>query len=213
MRLTRLTIKNFRCYRDETSLEIDDLTAIIGRNDIGKSALLDALDAFFNDSIEATDLSTTAEGNSVEIICHFTGVPDEVVLDTSVPTSPIDEGLLNSAGELEIHRVFTFGARKTTAIFLNCNRLSDPRLENLLSLKNTPLKNLAEQLGVDLNDVNTRKNPPIRAAIRNQLGGERTESLLKVDGNVDNENNLKAILEVFEEDTSNLFPLQIRQVF
>ncbi len=193
MRLIRLTIKNFRCYRDETSLEVDDLTAVIGRNDIGKSALLDALDAFFNDSIEAADLSTTAEGNSVEIICHFTGLPDEVVLDTSVPTSPIDEGLLNSAGELEVHRVFTFGARKTAAIYLNGNRPGDPRLEKLLSLKNTPLKNLAEELGVDLEGVNKRKNPPIREAIRNHLGGERTESLLKVDGNVDSEDNLKAI--------------------
>ncbi|MDT0635817.1 AAA family ATPase, partial [Spectribacter hydrogenooxidans] len=121
MRLIRLTIKNFRCYGDETSLEIEDLTAVIGRNDIGKSALLDALDAFFNDSIEAADLSTTAEGNTIEITCHFTEIPDEVVLDTSVPTSPIDEGLLNSRSELEVRRVFTFGARKTSAVYLNCN--------------------------------------------------------------------------------------------
>jgi predicted ATP-dependent endonuclease of OLD family len=52
MQLTRMIIKNFRCYRDETVLGINNLTAIIGRNDIGKSAILDALDAFFNDSIE-----------------------------------------------------------------------------------------------------------------------------------------------------------------
>ncbi|MDT0633675.1 ATP-dependent nuclease, partial [Spectribacter hydrogenooxidans] len=69
----------------------------------------------------------------------------------------------------------------------------DPRLENLLSLKNTPLKSLAEELGADLDGVNRRKNPPIRQAIRNFVGGERAEALLKVDGNVDNEDNLKAI--------------------
>lgn len=114
MQLTRMTIKNFRCYRDETTLEVNNLTAIIGRNDIGKSAILDALDAFFNDSIEAGDLSTTADGNAVEITCFFTGVPLDVVLDATEPTSPEEEGLLNSESQLEIRRIFTFGARKTS---------------------------------------------------------------------------------------------------
>ncbi|WP_255477514.1 ATP-binding protein [Synechococcus sp. A15-44] len=193
MQLIRMTIKNFRCYSNETTLNINNLTAIIGRNDVGKSALLDALDAFFNDSIEAGDLSTTATGNTVEITCFFKGMPSEVVLDTSVSTSPEDEGLLNSQGLFEMRKVFTFGARKTSAIYLNCNHLSDTRLANLLSLKNTQLKNLAEELGVDLDGVDKRKNPPIRQAIRNHIGGNRAEVLLKVDGSVDNEDNLKVV--------------------
>lgn len=193
MQLTRMIIKNFRCYRDETTLEVNNLTAIIGRNDIGKSAILDALDAFFNDSIEAGDLSTTADGNAVEITCFFTGMPLEVVLDATEPTSPEEEGLLNSEGQLEIRRIFTFGARKTSSTYLNCNQPSDARLSNLLSLKNTPLKNLAEELGVNLDGVNRKKNPPIRQAIRSQIGGDRAEVLLKADGGVDNEDNLKVV--------------------
>ena len=193
MQLTRMIIKNFRCYRDETILEVNNLTAIIGRNDVGKSAILDALDAFFNDSIEAGDLSTTADGNAVEITCFFTGMPPEVVLDATEPTSPEEEGLLNSEDQLEIKRIFTFGARKTSSIYLNCNQPSDARLSNLLSLKNTPLKNLAEELNVDLGGVNRRKNPSIRQAIRNQIGGDRAEVPLKVDGGVDNEDNLKVV--------------------
>ena len=193
MQLSRMTIKNFRCYRDETTLKVNNLTAIIGRNDIGKSAILDALDAFFNDTIEAGDLSTTAYGNAVEITCFFTGVPLEMVLDATEPTSPEGEGLLNAQGQLEVRRIFTFGARKTSSIYLNCNQPSDPRLANLLSLKNTPLKNLAEELNIDLEGVNRRKNPPIRQAIRNQIGGDRAEVLLKVDGSIDNEDNLKVL--------------------
>lgn len=193
MQLIRMTIKNFRCYREETTLEVSNLTAIIGRNDIGKSALLDALDAFFNDTIESGDLSTAANGNTVEITCFFTGIPPEVVLDTSVPTSPEEEGLLNAQGQLEIKRVFTFGARKTSSIYLNCNQPSDARLAKLLSLKNTSLKNLAEELEINLEGVNKVKNPPIRQAIRNQIGGDRAETLLKLDGSVDNEDNLKVV--------------------
>jgi len=193
MKLTKLKLKNFRCYQPETIFVLDDLTAIIGKNDIGKSAALEAIDAFFNDSIDKSDLSTTADGNSIELTCFFDGIPDVVILDTSVESSPIDEGLLNASGQLEIKKIFTFAARKTVAIYLVANYPSDERLTNLLSMKNTPLKQYATELGVDLEGVNKRKNPPIREAIRNHVGGDRAIRELKVDGNVDNEDNLKAI--------------------
>ena len=48
MKLRLLKIKNFRCYREEIAIGFDDLTALIARNDTGKSTILEALDAFFN---------------------------------------------------------------------------------------------------------------------------------------------------------------------
>lgn len=193
MRLTKIKLKNFRCYQSEQEFFLEDLTAIIGKNDIGKSAILEAIDGFFNDSVDQSDLSNNAEGNTIELTCYFDNIPDEVVLDTSVASPPIDEGILNASNQLEVKKVFTFGARKTTAIYLIANHPSDPRLENLLSMKNTPLKAVAEEYGVNLDGVNKRKNPPIRAAIREHIGGERALKELKVDGNVDNEDNLKAV--------------------
>lgn len=193
MKLKKLKIKNFRCYQTETIFHIDNLTAIIGKNDIGKSAILEAIDGFFNDLIDQSDLSNNADNNSIELTCFFEGIPNEIVLDTSVPSSPISEGILNDHNQLEIKKVFTFGARKSTAVFLNANCPSDPRLANLLSMKNTELKNLADQLGVNLQGVNKAKNPPIRERIREHIGGERTSQLLKLDGNVDSEDNLKAM--------------------
>ncbi len=193
MKLIKLKLKNFRCYQPETVFELDDLTAIIGKNDIGKSAILEAIDAFFNDSIDKSDLSVVADGNAIEITCYFEGIPNQVILDTSVESSPVDEGLLNGNGQLEIKKIFSFGARKSVAVYLVANYPSDERLSNLLSMKNTSLKQYAVELGVDLEGVNKRKNPPIREAIRNHVGGERSIRDLKVDGNVDNEDNLKAI--------------------
>lgn len=193
MRLVKVKIKNFRCYKDETPFKLDDLTAIIGKNDIGKSAIVEAIDGFFNDSIEAADLSNEADGNSIEITCFFDGIPDEVVLDTSIPTSPKDEGILNAQDQLEIKKVFTFAARKTTAIYLNANHPADERLTNLLSMKNTPLKAYAAEIGANLEGVNQRKNPPLRAAIREHIGGDSQVREIKVDGNIDNEDNIKAV--------------------
>ncbi|MAY02539.1 MAG: hypothetical protein CMQ38_06135 [Gammaproteobacteria bacterium] len=46
MRLVKLSLRNFRCYGPQIDLNISDLTSIIGKNDVGKSAILEALDAF-----------------------------------------------------------------------------------------------------------------------------------------------------------------------
>ncbi len=193
MRLVKLKLKNYKCYQTETTFLVDDLTAIIGKNDIGKSSLIEAIDGFFNDKIDQSDLSVNADTNSIELTCFFEGIPNDVVLDTTSPTSPIDEGILNQENQLEIKKMFSFGGRKSIAIFINGNYPTDERLADLLSMKNTKLKSYAEELGVDLADVNKRKNPPIRQKIRESIGGDRSLHELKVDGNIESENNLKTI--------------------
>ena len=50
MKLREIILKNFRGYYAETRITIDDLTALIGKNDVGKSTILEALDIFFNQS-------------------------------------------------------------------------------------------------------------------------------------------------------------------
>lgn len=48
MKLKTIYLKNFRCYKDEVSIEFDDLTTFVGKNDIGKSTVLEGLEIFFN---------------------------------------------------------------------------------------------------------------------------------------------------------------------
>ena len=49
MKIKSLKIKNFRGYKGEVLIDFDDFTAFVGKNDIGKSSVLEALDIFFND--------------------------------------------------------------------------------------------------------------------------------------------------------------------
>lgn len=49
MKIHSLKLKNFRGYKDELFISFGDLTAFLGRNDVGKSTILEALDIFFND--------------------------------------------------------------------------------------------------------------------------------------------------------------------
>ena len=48
MRLESVSIANFRCYQQEVTVWFNDLTTFIGKNDIGKSSVLEALEIFFN---------------------------------------------------------------------------------------------------------------------------------------------------------------------
>ena len=84
MKLIKLKIKNFRGYKDEVSVDIDNLTVIVGKNDIGKSTILEALDVFFNEGkgivkLDKDDInkSSLVEGNKdIYITAVFTDLPE-----------------------------------------------------------------------------------------------------------------------------------------
>lgn len=46
MILEQIKIKNFRGYKDETVISFSNLTTFIGKNDVGKSTVLEALEIF-----------------------------------------------------------------------------------------------------------------------------------------------------------------------
>ena len=87
MKLKRVRIENFRCYQDIT-ICIDNLTTIIGKNDIGKSSILEALEIFFNNEtvkIDPTDVNIySGDNKTVSITCDFTCLP-ESPKETGVP--------------------------------------------------------------------------------------------------------------------------------
>ena len=77
---------NFRCYKETISIDFDDLTTFIGKNDIGKSTILEALEIFFNNDLVKIDPSdANVYGNKEVIIsCDFCELPVELVLDSDV---------------------------------------------------------------------------------------------------------------------------------
>ena len=56
MKIHSVKIKNFRGYGRETEITFDKLTVFVGKNDIGKSTVLEALDIFFNDGKGVTKI-------------------------------------------------------------------------------------------------------------------------------------------------------------
>ncbi len=157
MRLKEVTIKNFRGYRSETRLPIDpNVTGITGRNDAGKSSILEALDIFFEGGevvLDKDDFNVNEIDGMIEIRCIFDSLPPEIVLDESNKTTLRTEHLLNGAGELEILKRYKRSALKDPAIFLIADHPTVTGFDDLHTLKITDLKKRARENGVVDNEV------------------------------------------------------------
>src|SRR5690606_41139970 len=75
MRLKALILRNFIGYKGEVRIPIHpDMTAFIGKNDVGKSTILDALGIFFDSPLvkfDTSDLCVYSEDKEVRIGCVF----------------------------------------------------------------------------------------------------------------------------------------------
>lgn len=169
MILEEVRIKNFRGYRTETIIPISNLTAFIGKNDAGKSSVLEALEIFFNNSLvvcEREDLNINADGNQIEITCVFNDYPNEIVIDAAAPTSLTNEYLLNENHKLEIKKVFSATAAKPKEkVFIICNHPTAQNANDLLELKKADLKARATSLNIPQANYNGNINSTIRQAI------------------------------------------------
>ena len=170
MFLREVIIQNFRGYKNQHRIQIDQLTAFIGKNDAGKSSVFDALAVFFDHSlgkIDASDICVHAGINGeLRIGCVFSDFPDSITIDASSVTTLADEYLLNADGLLEIHKVYEFsdGTLKKPKIFAIANHPTANGFDGLLSKKNVELKKVGESASIDA-AVDKRSNAALRKAI------------------------------------------------
>ncbi len=169
MNLLKLTIENYRCYSAEFSVDFEDLTALVGRNDSGKSSLFDALEVFLDDAkLDSDDASKEGDSTDIRITCEFGDLPDTILIDATHETSLSSEFLLNDRGNLEISKTYD-GALKTPKLRSTSIRAIHPNREgvdDLLGLKIGDLKKRAREIEVDLSEVDQRRSSEIRRAIR-----------------------------------------------
>jgi putative ATP-dependent endonuclease of the OLD family len=170
MYLKQMILKNFRIYEAETRIDISGLTTLIGRNDAGKSSILEALEIFFNQevvSIEHQDASIGSGSKLITLGCVFGGIADEkLVLDETARTTLRAEHLLNAAENLEVRKVFDCeGAKIKESVFIIAIHPTNKGMSDLLFLKNSDLKKRAKELSVGEETMDQRINPSIRSAI------------------------------------------------
>lgn len=166
MKLESISIKNFRCYQEEVTVTFDQLTTFIGKNDIGKSSVLEALEIFFNNEtvkIEQADANVFNDETKVSLTCEFSEVPSELTLDAGAVTSLGNEYLLSAARTLKIRKVFDCKSSKPgEEVSLLALHPTAAGVDNLLDLKEKELQALIKAKGLT---AALKGNPGMRQAI------------------------------------------------
>lgn len=128
MQLGRLIVTNFRAARS-TSLSFENLTAILGENNSGKSALVKALDLFFSNAPKVDDIDFHEKNfaEPIHITVHFKSL---------TPAERAEFGGNLVDGELIVSRTLLYGNPKQSGMF---------SVDALVNPKFTPLRD--ENLG------------------------------------------------------------------
>jgi len=173
LKISKLELTNFRGYRN-VAVEFDEnFNVIIGKNDIGKSTILEALEIFFNNEtvkIDIDDHNVHANDEEFMVIqVSFRPEDKEYTIDT-VPTDLNKEYLLDADSNLSVKKVWDCSKDKLSAASLKTYLVANypTAFESpLISMKIADLKkllvNYSEQL--DINEVKKNKSSSIRQAI------------------------------------------------
>lgn len=175
MKLRRIEIENFRGFSPPIEIEIDDFTAFIGRNDIGKSSVLAALTIFLEGDgakMDQDDGCIHGDPSKVRISCEFDTLPQRVVLDDQFETSLSDEYLLRDNGRLRITKIYDCSKTKISPeVYIDAQHHPvDSDGNSLLPLTITDLKKKANDAGIQLKLGEATVKARIRRAIAERSG-------------------------------------------
>ncbi|OLS01994.1 ATP-binding protein [Tissierella creatinophila] len=185
MKMKTLRLKNFRGYRDEMSVEFCDLTTFVGKNDIGKSTILEALDIFLNEGkgiikMDKEDINKRAvqEGETeISFSISFEELPNKIIIDATNETTLEAEYLTNINGQLEIIKKYpNAGVQK---VFIKAYHPTNTQCNNLLQKKDTELRKIIESNDIICDDKT--KNAVMREAIWNHYTDDLQLSEIEID--------------------------------
>lgn len=168
MKIKSLKLKNFRSYREEIIINFNDLTVFVGKNDIGKSTILEALDLFFNEGkgvikFDKTDINKRALENGEKeaiITVIFSELPENIIIDAMNETNLQDEYMLNNQGELEIIKKYS---TSNPRVYIKMFHPTNPQCCDLLSKKSSELKKIIKDNNIKCTD--NKRNSIMRRAI------------------------------------------------
>ncbi len=214
MKLVAVKLKNFRSYQEEIVVPMDWMNIVLGKNDIGKSTILEALDIFFNDwnwcvKISQDDINIYWKDDPVEITCIFGDFDDEIILET-VPTSLSWEYLLNEEKLLEIKKVYKWSTMKSNTYLVAYHPNNNDFMKDILLKKIGDLQKFAQKNSIDI-EWKMSVSSHIRKAIREHYENLECEIIeIQADKVWEKDKNLRSKLQavlptyiLFQSDRSN----------
>lgn len=214
MKLKQLKLKNFRGYKDETIINIDELTVFVGKNDIGKSTVLEALDIFFNENkgiikLDKDDINKggiASEDKDIFITCIFSDLPESIIIDATNQTTFNEEYLLNAEGCLEIIKKYPNAG--TAKVFIKALHPTNPICAELLLKKQKDYQSIIKKN--DISCSNQTINSVMRKAIWNHFHNDLQLEEINIDTSKEDAKNIwekiqsyLPVYSLFQSDRKN----------
>ena len=169
MKIKSIGINKFRGYENPITIQVDDLLSIVGKNDIGKSTILEALDIFFNegkgcvklDKEDINKASLERKEDCIEISVEFKSLPTSLVLDAANETTLENEYLLTK--DKTLHVVKRYPGAGKEKVYIRAQHPTAAGCDDLLSTKIRDLQRLVND--GDLPCPDKTKSAELRRAI------------------------------------------------
>lgn len=212
MKIAQLKLLNFRGYEDVTIKFANDFNLIIGKNDIGKSTILEAMEIFFNNDVvkvDINDLNVFSKNKTMSIQISFIPSNMNYTIDT-IPTNIKNEYLLDQNGYLTIKKTWDCNNDKLSNSSLKTTMISNyPKnfTPPLVNLKIKDLRNLLSEKYADVIDLESiKKNTS--SEIRQKIY-EGTPDLILEETEIDiNKEDGKKIWTALQNDLPLFFLFQ-----
>lgn len=157
MKIAKIFIENFKGIKGRSEIITNDFNCIVGKNDVGKSTILNTLDIFLNDKNPSID-DKNAYNESSNIIIELSFTIDtttSITIDESITTTFIDEELLDEGNILVLKKIWDV-SKKTPKAEWYIYRKSYTN-EDFLFMKEPELMKLCKKLGIETTKGNNEE--------------------------------------------------------
>jgi predicted ATP-dependent endonuclease of OLD family len=214
VKISQVKISNFRGYKDKTTIDFNDLTVFVGKNDVGKSTVLEALDVFFNEGkgvikLDKEDINKQGDLDGNKDICItvvFEDLPSSLVIDSTNETTLQDEYLLNSDGKLEIVKTYPNAGKEKVSV--KASHPTNPVCAELLLKKQKDLQAIIKKESIICDDE--KKNAVMRKAIWAHYANDLQLSEVEIDVTKEDAKNIwdqlktyMPLYSLFQSDRKN----------
>ena len=216
MKINKVIIENFRCYENITEIDFEDLTVFVGKNDIGKSTILEALEIFFNGTnkdaiikIEKADINLHGmqeENNDIIIGVEFDELPSQIIIDSSYNTTLLDEYLLSENGNLTVIKKYPNAGKEK--VYIRANHPTNTSCSDLLLKKRQDLQRILDSNSIECENRNI--NSIMRKAIWNFYSDDLKIDTIDIDASKEGAkaiweqlNNYMPLYSLFQCDRKN----------
>lgn len=201
MKLKRVIIENYKGINTPIAINVNDFNCIVGKNDVGKSTILKAIDAFINDNNPVfEDRNIYNECNIISIELQFDCERTSVVIDDSIPVTFEDEELVDNSNLLCITKKWDVSQKTIKPKwYIRRKKYLDG---DFVMLVERELKSLCRQYGIDI--VEGQGNSDMRNNLRehhrrNDVSFEYADEELPTTG----QTRPKRILDAIKEHLPN----------